>query len=283
MYPEYEASFTQWKGGAGPCGPRTSASAIETAEGACGETRKDPGDERLYGVADCCRLSGLDRASVLYLTRCGLLTPVRRLEHRRQVRKFGSEDLELLRSARTLQEAGAAPREIVALLRPQSEGSWLLTEMEQEVIRRRYSGRMRKSLDTIGEELGLAKQTVQAINQNGMTKLAKDYLRRQEFLGSRGSEIPLDSEETDPMPGCPRCEKSAQFRRYDGASSPTGSGVSASPDGHEFHRPRSQEDSDVSRHSRTSSQRSVERFETSRINTGTSAMGRQLATSERSV
>lgn len=139
----------------------------------------------LYGVAQVRELTGLARIDILYLLRLGLVNPIRVAERGKSGRKFSELQVEVFEKARDLKDKGASPREIVASLGPESSGTTLLTELEDQVIRMRYGGRYRRTIESIAQELGLAKQTTQEVKESGIEKLARAYIIR-ENLSSQG-------------------------------------------------------------------------------------------------
>ena len=133
----------------------------------------------LYSVAQVRDITGLGRPDILYLLRLGLVNPMRIDQNGLLVRGFNQQEVDILKSAGTLREKGATPREIVATLTPELTDTKLLTEVEAQVIRLRYGGKVRKTFETIGEELGLARQTVNEIDGNATAKLARAYIMRE--------------------------------------------------------------------------------------------------------
>lgn len=137
-----------------------------------------------YRVGEISHETGLPRSRVAYLSRIGLVTPVRVFEGGKRVRRFSDSDFDLFRKASRMLIPGVTnPRSVVSLLRPEPTGNhFLLTENEQEVLRRRYLPEVPETLEDIGKELGgLARQTVHEIEQSGVRKIVRSFLVKLEL------------------------------------------------------------------------------------------------------
>lgn len=144
-----------------------------------GEFRPDQTEVHSYTVGELSGLVGLRRSTIDYLTRLGLTSPQLVGKGTRTIKNFGQDDVTIFQKARELLETGHKPRKVVTMLSPEVNSEKTprviptLTHMEEEVLRRRYMSVPRASLETIGEDFGVSRQTIHAIERNGVRKLVR--------------------------------------------------------------------------------------------------------------